>query len=264
MSKSLTFLKLGGSLITQKDQPATARAKRIASLAGQIAAARRADPQLRILLGHGSGSFGHVPAKAHSTREGVKDGVQWRGFAEVWRQAAALNHIVMGALDGEGLPAVAFPPSASAMAEDGQISRWDTAPIESALAADLLPVVYGDAAFDSRRGGTILSTEDLFVYLANVLGPQRVLLAANEPIYADYESRKGLVKEIHPGNLEQIRLGAAESPDVTGGMASKVAAMLKLAKRLPNCEIRIFAAAEPGSLEHALLGREAGTLIRAG
>jgi isopentenyl phosphate kinase len=264
MSKELMFLKLGGSLITDKAQTATARPERIAQLVAEIAAAHGENPDLRLLLGHGSGSFGHVPAKQHGTREGVRGEAGWRGFAEVWAQAVALNRILIDALLAVGLPAIAFPPSASATAHDGALAKWDAAPIQSALDAGLLPVVYGDVVFDDVRGGTILSTEDLFVHLAPHLKPQRVLLAALEPVYANYEMRRSVIAEINPRKLDELQgaLGGAEAPDVTGGMAGKVARMLALAASTPGCEVRIFAGVEPGSLAAALRGDPLGTLIR--
>jgi len=84
---SLQFLKLGGSLITEKDRPHTARLQVIRRLASEIARARRDDPALRLVLGHGSGSFGHVPAQKYGTRGGVRTPEEWGGFVQVWREA---------------------------------------------------------------------------------------------------------------------------------------------------------------------------------
>jgi isopentenyl phosphate kinase len=167
----LQFLKLGGSLVTDKSRPHTPRPEVLERLAQEIAAARQSNPALLLLLGHGSGSFGHVPAKKYGTRNGVQTPEGWLGFAEVWQEAVALNRLVIDALIATGLPAISFPPSASAIAEDGRVYSWDLAPLQAALQARLLPVVYGDTVFDRLRGGTILSTEDLFDYLAVQLHP---------------------------------------------------------------------------------------------
>ena len=51
----LTFLKLGGSLITDKTHPRTPRPESLARLASEIAAALGEDPALALILGHGSG-----------------------------------------------------------------------------------------------------------------------------------------------------------------------------------------------------------------
>ncbi|MEX2143472.1 MAG: isopentenyl phosphate kinase [Anaerolineales bacterium] len=261
----MLFLKLGGSLITEKDKPSMVRADTLARVSKEIATARAADPGMRLLLGHGSGSFGHFPAQQHGTRRGVASPEQWRGFTEVWRQAAALNHLVMDALHAAGLPAVAFPPSASVLAADGTILAWDLQPIRGALEAGLLPVVFGDVAFDTVRGGTILSTEDLFVHSALNLKPARILLTGDEEgVLANYLSNPQLIREITPASYSQIiaNLSGPAVPDVTGGMVGKVEAMLGLIDQLADCQVRIFSGLVPGNIQKAISGASLGTLLK--
>ncbi len=261
----LIFLKLGGSLITDKAVPHTVRPKTLARLAGEIAAAWAVEPGLRLVLGHGSGSFGHVPAKRYNTRQGVSTPQQWRGFAEVWQEAHRLNQVVMAALHAVGLPAVAFPPSAVVLACDGKVEAWDLRPLQGALEHGLLPVVYGDAVFDTARGGTILSTEDLFDHLALHLHPRRLLLAGLEPgVWADYPACTRLLADITPANLEEIAagLGGSHAADVTGGMASKVRQSLALVQANPGLDVHIFSGEQPGNVQGALEGAAPGTCIR--
>jgi isopentenyl phosphate kinase len=271
LNKTLFFLKLGGSLITEKAVPSTPRREVLARLAGEIAEALAERPDLRLIVGHGSGSFGHVPARQYDTRQGVHTTEQWRGFAEVWREANALNRLVIDALLTAGLPVVSFPPSASVTACDGRVANWDTAPLCAALEAGLLPVVQGDVIFDTARGGTILSTEELFVHLVSRLHPARLLLAGIEP---------GVWK-IYPSPSRNVRAGSEPTPatqntpisdmifpeislatDVTGGMASKVRQMLALVQELPELEVLIFSGQKPGLVREALLGAMEGTKIR--
>jgi isopentenyl phosphate kinase len=166
--EDLVFLKLGGSLITDKDQPLTTRPGVLTRLADEISSARSIRPGLPLLLGHGSGSFGHTAAMKHRTRQGVRTPAEWLGFAEVWKDARALNQLVVEALQEKGLPVIAFPPSAAVTARDGRLLRWDIAPIQAALAAGLIRGQQRHR-FDEIRGGTILSTEDLFLFLAGQL-----------------------------------------------------------------------------------------------
>ena len=79
----LIFLKLGGSLITDKNTPRALRPELLARLMREIAEARAARPGMRIVLGHGSGSFGHVEARRYGTRAGVRTDEDWLRFAEV-------------------------------------------------------------------------------------------------------------------------------------------------------------------------------------
>ncbi len=262
----MIFIKIGGSLITDKTTPSTPRPEVIARLAEEIAAARRERPGLRLVLGHGSGSFGHAVAGKHGTREGVHTPQGWRGFAEVWQAARSLNCLVMETVQAAGLPAVAFPLSAAATVEAGRITAWNLYPLQSALENGLLPVVYGDVAFDRERGGTILSTEEIFAYLSTHLEPRRILIAGIEPgVWADYPACTRLVPELTPADLERQRaaLRGSSATDVTGGMLSKVTGMLSLLEAQPALEeVCIFSGEHPGNLRAALLGASPGTILR--
>ncbi len=293
---NLIFLKLGGSLITDKTRPFTPRLDKLEDLAAQLATFRRADPGLLIVLGHGSGSFGHIPAKKYGTRAGISPPLTpplggrtgctpedrknspfplrgkarmgaeqyWRGFAEVWYQASTLTRFVVSALHAAKIPAMALPPSASVTTKDGKVAAWDLSPLRRALEAGIMPVVHGDVIFDEARGGTILSTEDLFAHLAREMRPQRILLAGLEDgIYADFPSRKHRVTRVSPASYKEIRasIGTSHGTDVTGGMESKARQMLKLVESIPGLTVQIFSGEKSGHLEAALRGEPLGTLI---
>lgn len=128
----------------------------------------------------------------------------------------------------------------------------------------MLPVVYGDVAFDQVRGGTIFSTEDLFNHLARQLSPQRLLLAGSEPgVWADYPDCTSLIERITPQNLELIfpALQGSDAPDVTGGMQSKVTEMLSLVQAVPGLEAFIFSGRQEGNVRRALEGQRIGTCL---
>ena len=264
--RKLVLLKLGGSLITDKSNPQTPRWNVLNRLANEIAMARQIDPELTLVLGHGSGSFGHVAGQKYDTRNGVRTPAQWLGFAEVWQTARALNQIVIDTLARVDLPVIAFPPSAAAIATDSVLQSWDIAPIQAALDAGLIPLVNGDVAFDTLLGGTIVSTEDVFFYLARQLHPQRILLSGIEPgVYADYPARQEFIEQIDAkswSNTTSTITGSATT-DVTGGMAEKVRIMVALAKDMPGLEIVVFSGLEPGNVQAALLGEELGTILTA-
>jgi isopentenyl phosphate kinase len=262
---NLIFLKLGGSLITDKGQPNTPRLEVINRLASELSDWIKSSHKTHLILGHGSGSFGHVPANEYGTRSGVDDEQGWTGFLKVWQAASNLNHIVIECLRSAGLPALALPPSAVVTASNKQVDRWDLGPLKAALKAGLLPVVYGDVAFDQTLGGTILSTEDLFSYLAHKLAPKRILLAGIEPgVWEDYPQRSRIVNEISPSNYVRYFdvLKGSQAVDVTGGMASKVSQNLELIKQVPGLEVVIFSGSQPGTLAQVLQGTASGTTIK--
>jgi isopentenyl phosphate kinase len=261
------FLKLGGSIITDKTQAEHARADVIRRLAREVRAALDARPDTRLVLGHGSGSFGHVAAKRHGTRDGVRDAAGWLGYAEVAASAARLNQIVTDLFLEERVPVVSLPPSASARCQDGVLVYLDTHTLATHLRNRLVPLVHGDVALDTVRGATIVSTEDVFAYLANALEVDRVLLAGEVTgVYPSPDMTGQVIPLITPGTLERYAsaLGGSHGTDVTGGMAAKVRQMIDWVQAHPHASARIFSATEAGTLQRALIDPDApiGTLIR--
>lgn len=276
----LALLKLGGSLITDKTQPYTPRLEVMDDLARQIKSALQARPDLRLIIGHGAGSFGHVPARAYRTRDGLppratplthrerdeSEDNYWKGFAEVWYQASALNWLVTQALHKAGISALSLSPASSVIASNGQVMIWEMTPLQMALSAGIVPVIHGDVVFDEVRGGTILSTEDLFSHLTHALRPDRILLAGlEEGVWADFPARTKKIERITPASFDEVSagVGKAAGADVTGGMESKVRQMLELVQTSPGLTVQIFSGAEAGSLARALSGELVGTLVTA-
>lgn len=260
---NLVFLKLGGSLITDKDKPRTPRLDSLNRLAAEIAAARKRNPELHLVLGHGSGSFGHQSAARHNTIQGVHSAEDWRGFAEVWQDAHDLNQIVIKALQNAGLPVISFSPSASVLTANHRIARWDISPVQTCLKHSLVPLIHGDVVFDSVLGGTILSTENLFSYLAESVNPHRICLAGIEPgIWADYPANTTLISRLTSDGYAKLSgLSGSGSTDVTGGMRSKVDLMFHLIDLHPHLTVSIFSGLESRAVTSALTGAFPGTTL---
>lgn len=259
----MLFLKLGGSLITDKTRDNTPRMEVLQRLAHEIRNYlddRHPEP---LLIGHGSGSFGHAAAKKYGTRTGVHSADDWRGFAEVSVVAARLNRIVADALFDAGVPVVSVLPSASTGCADGRIVRFDLRLIETALAHHLTPLVMGDVALDSIRGGTIVSTEEVFAYLADHMPVSRILLAGETAGVYRSMDQPDILPVITPTTWQEVQhgIGASRGADVTGGMAGKVRDMLALASAYPGMPIRIFSGLIEGSLTRALNNESIGTLL---
>jgi|YNPNPStandDraft_1061719.scaffolds.fasta_scaffold07293_3 isopentenyl phosphate kinase len=266
----LIFLKLGGSLLTDKTRPRALRPEVLARLAREIAAALRARPGLRLLIGHGSGSFGHVTAQRYGTRQGVTTAEGWRGYAETAATAAELNRLVTEALWEAGVPALPVQPSASACCWDGELRTLDDRPFHVSLAHGLVPLTYGDVALDEVRGGTIISTEQIFRWLAPRLQPHRIVLAGEvEGVYTAHQlaGQPGqLIRTLTPDDLPTLQAGLAGSRgvDVTGGMVAKVAEMVALVQEVPSLAVvQIVSGLVPDLVRAVLIGQEsrAGTRI---
>lgn len=260
----LTLVKLGGSLITDKNKRNTYRPDVAARVARELATALRLNPDLSLILGHGSGSFGHFEASEHNTINGVRTQQEWAGFSKVAAVAAELNRLMIAELQNAAIMAMRFQPSASVQVQDGKITHWDLSAMQMALSHGLVPVVYGDVAFDSVRGGTITSTETLFDYLAVTLDVKRVILVGE--VDGIYDQAGHVIPLISPSNFDDIRsaLGRSRGVDVTGGMATKVRDMLALVQARPKLIVQVINGLQPDALLDTLSSRAIhGTRIAA-
>ena len=255
--RELIFIKFGGSLITDKSKPYTARQEVIDRLCGEIREARK-KRDLSLLIGHGGGSFPHVSASRYQTNRGVVDEHSWEGFIKVHEDAARLNAIVCDSFTRLGEPAATVQPSASCVARAGRIIDCYTRPIELLLKAGLMPVVYGDVCLDEEQGMCVISTEEIFRGLAGALRPGRIILLGKVDGVLDV--RGGVIPRITKADFAELRASLLASDgiaDVTGGMLHKVERSLELG--LPT---RIINGLTPGNLRRALLGEQVpGTVV---
>ncbi len=262
----LILVKLGGSLITDKSRPFTEKMDVIERLVKEIHEAKK-EGNLRIILGHGGGSYPHEPAKKYLTHKGMSGEESVKGLSLVQDAAARLNRIIVKALIDAGENAISVSPSSCTIAEDSRIKEWYTKPLEKYLEYRMLPVVYGDPGIDSKQGFCILSTEELFYYLSKKLGPCKIIMCGKTDgvFTADPNKEKSAkhISEITPETYKDVEkfLTNSDGIDVTGGMLLKVKRAVELARE--GIETQIINGTKPNNLKKALLNQEVtGTVIR--
>lgn len=255
----LTFVKLGGSVITDKSKPYTARHYIIEQLAKEIKQARQVK-ELDIIVGHGGGSFPHTSAAKYQTHLGVIDDKGWEGFAKVQNDAAKLNRIVVDIFLKNNINAVSVQPSAICMCENRKIIDFHTESIKQKLKNNIIPIVYGDVALDKKQGFCIISTEEIFRYLGPALGCKKIILVGKVDGVLDENNK--VIPEITKQNFNEIRkhLQGSDGTDVTGGMLHKVEKMLELTEK--GIETLIINGEKENNLKDALMGKNIGTVIR--
>jgi isopentenyl phosphate kinase len=268
----LVFVKLGGSVITDKTGQEAPDLSTIRRLAAEVRAALdAAGPAYRLIVGHGSGSFGHTYARRYGVHTGIAPGGDWMGFALTAAAALRLNRIVVDELLAAGVPAISLQPSATLLAEGGRLLAWDTAALGRALDRRLVPVVHGDVAFDTAQGSAIISTEQLLEALARTpdLRPVRVVLVGEAGVYtadprANPEAQR--IPRIDAANIADVlrNTGASHGVDVTGGMRGKVELIWRLVQATSGLTVQLIGTT-PGLLTRALLGVAdgEGTIIAA-
>ncbi|MCD6402266.1 isopentenyl phosphate kinase family protein, partial [bacterium] len=207
----------------------------IKRIAKEISLAKK-EKSFRLLIGNGGGSYPHVPAKKYKTAEGVINKNSYKGIAEVQDAASRLNRIVIRALLDAGENAISVQPSSVCLTKNSRIVEFYTKPLEIFLEKGMVPVIYGDVGLDLKKGCSIISTEELFVFLAKKLKPKRIIFAGivDGVFTADplKQPDAKLITEINSKNYPKIKkmLSGSAGIDVTGGMLLKVEKCLELAQ----------------------------------
>ena len=258
----ITLLKLGGSVITDKSKPYTARHDEIRRLAREVKEALDKDKGMRLIIGNGGGSYPHQPAKKGELAHGIKDAWQLEHLVETHRAAGELNHLIVTELVKAGVPAIAIKPSSAAYTDNKEISYFNVMMVDELLKLKAVPVLHGDVLIDIRQGCSIVSTEKLFKYIAGLLPVGRAVIGTNVDGVLDDKDR--VIERITSSNFGETKkhLKGAATTDVTGGMLHKVESMLEMSKLVP--EIRIVNALKRGNVAAALEGKPIGTLITNG
>lgn len=261
----LIFLKLGGSLITQKDKPFAENRAIIRQIAKEIHRAREQKP-FQLLIGNGGGSYPHVPAKKYKTAGGIINKKSLKGIAEVQDAASKLNRIIVRTLLDIGENAISIQPSSVALTRNSRIVEFYTKPLEIFLKKNMIPVIYGDVGLDLKQGCSIISTEELFVFLAKKIKPKKIISAGmvDGVFTADPLKKQGasLIPEITFNNYPKVKkmLVGSAGIDVTGGMLIKVEKYLRLS--LIGIKSYIINGTVKNRLKKALLGKKVqGTII---
>ncbi len=261
--KKLILIKLGGSVITDKSKPFTARPEVISRLAKEIKdAGEKLGKEILFLIAHGSGSYGHTIASKYQTQKGLINKNSIKGFSLTSETAVDINRIVLKELLRVGVPAVSFSPMSFTYSNKIFLS-----PLLKSLELGFVPLVYGDVVFDIKNGFTIYSAEktlgNLTRKLKKIYKIEKIIECGDTD--GVYDSEGKTIPEINSKNFKKVNkwITGSKSTDVTGGMIHKVEESLRLSKET-NIKTLIINGNKKGNLIFALLGKTVlGTRIAA-
>lgn len=265
----LVFVKIGGAVATDKTQEKTLRSQVLGSLAGALQSAIEGGG-VRLLVGHGGGSFGHFPAMQYEVKKGVHPQWGFDGFQITRGWMTELNGKIRAAFAAKKLRLFPVQPSSCLVTEEGRVQSFETGPLEVLLDRGRTPVVWGDAVLDRAWGFTIVSTETLLLHLSRRFRPARVVVLTDvEGVYAraadvDEEGARPLASLDETGFAAlREELGRTSGVDVTGGMMEKVTKLLDLSRACPGTEVRIVNGFDGEAVRRAVRGEyEGGTVLR--
>lgn len=258
----LIILKIGGSVITDRNQDRPRLLlSRLNRIATEIAAARK-QGVFRLLIIHGAGSFGHPIVKRTGIHKGLSDPARRIAMGETQRLQTLLNAAVVRSLLRQEVPAFPVQPSASALLEAGRIVSMELAPVCSLLDQGMVPVLNGVPAVDLHQGCDILSGDQIAGHLFSCLQVEKILHGTNvKGVYTTDPSLDPGARFIERIDLrmdEELPEGVCGSSvtDVTGGLRKKLEEL-----RLAKAGGQIFDATLPGNVQRVLMGDVVGTEI---
>ena len=216
----MIIVKLGGSVVTEKDTPET-----VDDAALERAARGLAGVDDDLVVVHGGGSFGHHFASEYGVSRTVGT-ENYEAVVAVHDAMRRLNSAVLNALHAEDVPAVPVHPFSAGFRNTVADLVLPTGQVRTLLREGFVPVLHGDVVGHEGKGATILSGDELVVELADHLDAERVGLCSAVPGVYDED---GEVVD-HVTSLADVAsaLGESESTDVTGGMAAKVEELFAL------------------------------------
>jgi len=256
MKQNLILVKLGGSLITDKSRPFTAKEAEILRFAKEIKNALKVYKG-KLLIAHGSGSFGHSVAAKYKTQLGIVNDKSTKGFPLVADAAVQINRIVIKNFLKVGLPAVSFSPLSFLVTKNQKVTKYLVDHIKNALNVGLIPVLYGDVIMDTKKGFCIYSGEKTLNFLANSLAGEYKITKIIYVTDTDgvYNAKGNTIPKISPKNFKNFKKSilGSQKTDVTGGMLHKVKESLKIAKEL-KIPTYIINGNKKENLKRAILG----------
>ncbi|OKY77129.1 MAG: Isopentenyl phosphate kinase enzyme of modified mevalonate pathway [Candidatus Methanohalarchaeum thermophilum] len=243
----MKIIKIGGSLITDKDSYKTPDTHEINRIAREISKGINSD---RLILIHGAGSFGHPLVKKFKLNK-KSTNKDLFSILKVQDSVRELNRLFKDSLNKEKIPAYTIHPSSITRTENGEIIDLELNTIRQALKEGYIPLLYGDMVLDTKNRASVLSGDRLVSFLAQELKPNKVGMATTTPVLDKNNQKIDLITQT---DLENI--GESNSTDVTGGMLNKVNELLKT-----RAKSYIFNAKKRKALEKFIKGKNIGTEV---
>ena len=240
----LTLIKFGGSVLTDKSGHEAARQEVVERLSRELASTEIES----VILGHGSGSFGHRAAIDAGVVQGRFNAADVAAAVATQRAARRLHLIVLEAFDRAGLATASFTPASWCSWVEGELQALSVLALEGALRSGALPVVMGDVVWSHSGGARIASTEEVFLTLAAEMPVGRAIWVGETDGILDADGRT--IANLSPN--DQPSLAPVDRPDVTGGMNLRWSAAQQLAER--GVESLLINGLRPGELTAAIKG----------
>ena len=245
----MILIKLGGSIITNKERPLSARRKAIESILKQIKKIN--EPKIIV---HGGGSYGHYWSVKYDmhTKPAKYDA---RGVAIVKNSMIELNKIILDIAVKNRINAYCLPPTDFMNGNKSIKNKILT--MNDISKSGLIPITFGDALWFGQKKSYILSGDVIMTTIAKILKPRLSVFVLNvDGVYSNLKTKK----LIYDFKKEKPTI-SINKMDVTGGMTRKIAEAVKISRSGLN--VFFTNGNKPQRITDAVSGKKfEGTLFR--
>ena len=229
---TIYLLKLGGSLLTDKNEPSSLREDVINRAIEQIIESNK-----RVVLIHGGGSFGHPIAKKYQLFKGLNTSIknQVLGLSKTHEMMNQLNTILINKFLKKNYPVLSISPSSIFIKRSQQFILNSIDPIEISLKLGVLPILYGDIILEKDGSFSIISGDDIILELCKTLKnfeiAKVIFTIEKDGIYVKDGDSIEFASQINFDELKSVELADLEHKiDVTGGIGRKFEIIKQIAE----------------------------------
>ncbi|MGQ4891801.1 MAG: isopentenyl phosphate kinase [Candidatus Njordarchaeia archaeon] len=241
----MKIIKLGGSVITDKNKPLTPREEVIKRIGEEL---KPAYPDM--IITHGTGSFGHHLALKYKIHRGFHGKDEQRiGLGETKYWVNVLTQLIMRSMLDAKIPVFTFFASSLGVMEEGKFVKFDFEPIEGYLKMGVIPLIPADGPVDRKYGALIASGDYLSYLLADHFKADEVIFTIDED---GLIWQNEVLRTLNLDELIEIYNKMEMGKDATGGMKGKLKYVIEILKI--GVPVRIVNLTKPNVLKSLLEG----------
>ena len=245
----MILIKLGGSIVTNKRNPESARRKTIDNILKQIK--RIDEPKI---LDHGGGSYGQYWSVKYGMHTKPAK-YSLKGLSVVKNSMIELDKIILDSAAKNRLDAYSIPPTD--FMNGNRPIRNKIQSMGEIAKSGLVTVTYGDSLWYGQKKSYILSGDVIMTTIGKILKPRLSIFVLDvDGVYSNPKSKK----MIYDFKKEKPTI-SKNKMDVTGGMTRKITEATNMSKS--GLKVFFVNGNKPQRIVGAVSGKKfEGTLFR--
>jgi isopentenyl phosphate kinase len=219
MAPGLALIKLGGSVVTNKETPLSPNNFAIKKISKVLSSVR-----MPMILVHGGGSFGHYWSLKYDMHSLPME-YDPHGIAIVHESMLHLDQIIIKSMLNCGMNPYSIPPNTFTL--NRKPIREKIVELSNMTRRNIIPITFGDIVHGKSLKYSIISGDEIMTLIAAILRPTKIIFALNvDGLYENLQNKQ-LIRIYD--NINVVRFRNVEA-DVTGGMKRKVREALKISR----------------------------------